>query len=129
MELKREEKLTDELEELKEENLELKLSAVRKDVASLKTDLHQHLDRILEQTSKTNGSVAKALERIHALEKQDNKNKIDKLTKEFEQYKKKNKFWNTLSENRWIVIMIIFLMYTLTIPEIREAVMMLLRIR
>lgn len=126
---KKGEKLSDELEELKAENLELKLSAVRKDVASLKTDLHQHLDRILEQTSETNGSVARALERIHAIEKQDNKNKIDKLAKEFETYKKKNKFWTTLSENRWVAIVIIFLMYSLTIPEIRDALLVILRVR
>ncbi len=123
------ERLTDELEELKNENLELKLSAVRKDVASLKTDLHQHLDRILEQTSKTNGSVAKSLERIHIIEKQDNKTKIDKLLLEFKEYKEKTKFWTVLSENRWILFIIFFLTYTLSIYEVRESLFLLLKLR
>ena len=57
------------IESLKEENLELKLGSIKKELTTFKVDMHRHLDLILEQTSKTNGSVARAMERINALER------------------------------------------------------------
>jgi len=79
-----------ELENLKNENLELKLSAIRKEMSTLKVDLHRHLDMIIdkigevnEKVSLTNGSVAKVTERTNQLERQDNKAKIEKLEADF----------------------------------------------
>ena len=110
-----------ELEILKNENLELKLSDIRKDMTNLKIDLHQHLDRILEQATLTNGSVARALDRIYTLERQDNKVKIDKITKEFEQYKQSMKFWHVVADNKWVTGIIFLVFYGFAIQEFREA--------
>ena len=63
------------IDELRCENLELKLSSIKKEMAMMKVDFHRHMDlimetnsekfsKILEQTSKTNGSVARAMEKI-----------------------------------------------------------------
>lgn len=124
-----EDRMADELEALKTENVELKIAAVRKDVANLKNDLHIHLDRILDQTSKTNGSVARALERIYKLERQETKVQLDKLNKEFSEYKEQTKFWHTLSQNKWIAGLIVFSMYAFTIQEIRDALFTLLKLK
>jgi len=110
-----------ELEILKNENLELKLSDIRKDMTNLKIDLHQHLDRILEQATLTNGSVARALDRIYTLERQDNKVKIDRITKEFEQYKQSMKFWHVIADNKWVTGVIFLVFYGFAIQEFREA--------
>jgi len=110
-----------ELEILKNENLELKLSDIRKDMTNLKIDLHQHLDRILEQATLTNGSVARALDRIYTLERQDNKVKIDRITKEFEQYKQSMKFWHVVADNKWVTGIIFLVFYGFAIQEFREA--------
>ena len=110
-----------ELEILKNENLELKLSDIRKDMTNLKIDLHQHLDRILEQATLTNGSVARALDRIYTLERQDNKVKIEKITKEFEQYKQSMKFWHVIADNKWVTGIVFLVFYGFAIQEFREA--------
>lgn len=118
-----------ELNELKNENLELKFAAIRKDVSNLKIDIHRHLDMILEQVSIVNKSVSEALERIYALERQDNKNRIDKLSEELENTKEELKFWRTISNNKWIVGLIAFVLYALSIQELRDLLLTLLRIK
>ena len=116
-----------ELEELKNENLELKLSAIRKDVSTLKVDLHRHLDMIVEKISEvndkvslTNGSVARASERINMLERQDSKNKIIELQQELCQYKEDTAFWHVVAKNKWVAGLIVFALYAFSIKEFRE---------
>lgn len=110
------------MEALKNENLELKLGDIRKDVASLKIDLHRHLDMILEKVSLTNGSVAKALDRISVLERQDNKIKIEELKSELRQYKQDTAFWHLVAKNKWVAGMIVFILYVMSIEELRNLV-------
>lgn len=109
------------VESLREENLELKLGSIKKELATFKVDMHRHLDLILEQTSKTNGSVARAMERINALEREDNKRKIESLQNEVKDYKTKTKFWYTISTNKWIAGLIAACAYAFTIQEFRAA--------
>jgi lipid II:glycine glycyltransferase (peptidoglycan interpeptide bridge formation enzyme) len=116
------------VEELKAENLELKLSSIRKELEVFKVDMHRHLDLILEQTSKTNGSVAKAMEKISELERQENKQKIEELKIELKAHQKKTKFWTLLSTNKWIAGLIFAVMYAFTIPEFRSALVSIFKI-
>ena len=116
------------VEQLRAENLELKFTAIRKDVSNLKTDLNLQLERIYAQTSQTNENVAKALERIYALERQDNKSKIEELRKEFEHYKKDTAFWHLIARHKWIAGLIVLLMYLMTITEVKELIFSLLRL-
>lgn len=124
-----------ELEELKSENLELKLSAIRKDVSSLKVDLHRHLDMIVEKigevndkVSLTNGSVARVTERINNLERQESKKKIEDLKQEFEQYKSDTAFWHIISKNKWVAGLIVFALYAFSIKEFRDLLLNILKI-
>ena len=124
-----------ELENLKNENLELKLSAIRKEMSTLKVDLHRHLDMIIdkigevnEKVSLTNGSVAKVTERINQLERQDNKAKIEKLEADFLQYKADTAFWYLIARNKWIAGLIIFALYAFSIKEFRDLLLNILRL-
>lgn len=117
-----EEQDTCKMEALKNENLELKLKDIRKDVASLKIDLHRHLDIILEKVSLTNGGVAKALDRISILERQDNKAKLEELKAEFKQYKQDTAFWHLIAKNKWVAGMVVFILYIMSIQELRNLV-------
>lgn len=114
--------IEDAVEELKAENLELKLGAIKKELASVKTDLHRHLDLILEQTSKTNGSVARAMEKINALEREDNKKQIEVLRLEIEKTKKETGVLRLLHNNKWVAGILAGFMYLFTIQEVRELV-------
>ena len=109
------------IDNLKEENLELKLGAIKKELATFKIDMHRHLDLILEQTSKTNGSVARAMEKIHALEREENKKHIAEIKEEFDNYKAKMGFWYTIATKRWVAGIIGTLLYAFTIQEFRDA--------
>lgn len=117
------------MEALKTENLELKLADIRKDVSNLKLDLHRHLDMILEKVSATNGSVAKALERIYSLERQDSKVKIEDLRRDFEKYKNDTVFWHLIAKNKWVAALIFFALYAMSISEIREMFFTLLNLK
>lgn len=110
------------VEDLKAENLELKLDAIRKGVDIFKTDMHRHLDLILEQTSKTNGSVARAMEKIAEIEREDNKVKLEELKKMVEAHKENTKFWTLLSTQKWVVVPIVIAMYALTYSPFRKAI-------
>jgi hypothetical protein len=110
------------LESLKEENLELKLGAINKELASFKIDMHRHLDLILEQTSKTNGSVAKAIERISAIERENNKKEIENLKEELNKTKRETGFLRLLYNHKWVAILVVSFMYLFTIQEVRQLV-------
>lgn len=116
--------IDDTIQELRDENVELKLGSIRKELIALKTDLHRHLDVILEQTSKTNGSVADALKRLATLEREDNKQKIDNLEEELidlrDQYKSELKFFRVLGTNRWVIPFILFPLIVWNIPGVSE---------
>jgi len=121
------------VEELKAENLELKLGAIKKELAVFKQDIHRHLDLVVDnmkdqfstvigQTSKTNGSVARALEKIAEIERQDNKTKIAELKLQFEKQQKDTKFWTTLASNKWMYIPVVIAVYALSYTEFRQMV-------
>jgi len=110
------------VEVLKEENLELKLDAIRKGVDIFKTDMHRHLDLILDQTSKTNGSVARAMEKIAMLEREDNKVKLEELNKRLDQHRKDLTFFTVVGKNRWVARGILVAISLLYIQEVREAI-------
>lgn len=114
------------IENLKEENLELKLNAIKKELATFKVDMHRHLDLVIttnkdqldkieKNTEKTNGSVARAMERINALEREENKKKIEELKDKLEAQEKKTKFWTILSSNKVFAIMALVTLYLLPI--------------
>lgn len=127
------------LEELRTENLELKLSGIRKEMASMKIDFHRHMDlvmetnkekfaKILEQTSQTNGSVARAVEKIAALEREDSKRRLDALELKLKDYKEQTKFWTLVSSNKWIAGTLLVALYILTLPEVRSQFFNLLKL-
>jgi hypothetical protein len=123
------------VEELKNENLELKLSAIRKDVSNLKVDLHRHLDMIVEKISEvndkvsiTNGSVARISQRINILERQDNKTKLENLRCEFEQYRRDTAFWHIISRNKWVAGLVVFTLYVFSIKELRDILLSIFKI-
>lgn len=117
------------VDDLKGEIIDLKLSSIRKDMATNKVDVHRHMDlviekfeeklthvtdkfddrfaRILEQTSKTNGSVARALEKIAEIERQDIATKLEKLRFEVDEHKKQTKPWRIVSTTKWVRIAIV----------------------
>lgn len=96
----------DAIESLKAENLQLKLDSIRKEVSVFKQDMHRHLDLILEQTSKTNGSVGRALEKIATLERQDNYNRILELSERIDTIKDETKPFRVIATNKWVRILI-----------------------
>ena len=121
------------VEELKAENLELKLQAIKEEMVVFKTDMHRHLDLLIDQTKeqlsvivgnteKTNGSVARAMEKIAELERQDNKRKLEELTKQLDQHKKDLTFFAVVGKNKWVARGIIFVISLLYIQEVREAI-------
>lgn len=121
------------VEDLKAENLELKLQAIKKELATFKVDMHRHLDLlidstkdqlsvIIKNTEKTNGSVARATEKIAELERQDNKAKVEELTKQLEQHKKDLTFFTVVGKNRWVARGIILVISLLYIQEVRDAI-------
>ena len=127
------------LEELRTENLELKLSGIRKEMAAMKVDFHRHMDlvietnkekftKILEQTSQTNGSVARAVEKIAALEREDSKRRLDALELKLKDYKEQTKFWTLVSSNKWIAGTLLVALYILTLPEVRSQFFNLLKL-
>lgn len=127
------------LEELRTENLELKLSGIRKEMASMKVDFHRHMDlvmetnkekfaKILEQTSQTNGCVARAVEKIAALEREDSKRRLDALELKLKDYKEQTKFWTLVSSNKWIAGTLLVALYILTLPEVRSQFFNLLKL-
>jgi len=120
--------MDNKLEVLEEENLNLKLEVIRKDIEVAKKDAigqHDHtnekIDKILVQVIKTNGSVAEVTERVATIERERNSDKIKKLEKE-------TKFWRTLTTNKWIIIPLFALGYALTIQEFREFIGAIFRI-
>lgn len=115
------------VEGLREENLELKLDAIRKGVELFKTDMHRHLDLILEQTSKTNGSVAKVMEKIASIEREDNKTKVAELSKELAQHRKDLTFFAVVGKNKWVARGILAVISLLYIQEVREAIFLALQ--
>ena len=127
------------LEELKSENLELKLAGIRKEMALMKLDFHRHMDlvmetnkekfdKVIEQTSKTNGSVARAMEKIADIEREDNKRRIDALELKLKAYKEQTKFCTLVSSNKWIAGTFIVTLYILTLPEVRSQFFNLLKL-
>ena len=94
------------LEELKAENLELKLDAIRKEVGMFKDDVYDKLDLILQKTSETNENVGRALNRINKLEQQDTETRIIKLQEELDRYRNETKPWRIISTNKWVRILI-----------------------
>jgi hypothetical protein len=127
------------VEELKAENLELKLGAIKKELTTFKTDIHRHLDLVMstnkeqldiieKNTEKTNGSVARAMEKINALEREDNKKQIEELKGELEKTKKETGFLRLLHNNRWVAILVVSFMYLFTIQEVRQLVFNWLKI-
>ena len=127
------------LEELRTENLELKLSGIRKEMVAMKIDFHRHMDlvmetnkekftKILEQTSQTNGSVARAMEKIASLEREDSKRRLDALELKLKDYKDQTKFWTLVSSNKWIAGTLLVVLYILTLPEVRSKFFNLLKL-
>ena len=127
------------IDELRSENLELKLSSIKKEMAMMKVDFHRHMDlvmetnkekfaKILEQTSQTNGSVARAVEKIAALEREDSKRRLDALELKLKDYKEQTKFWTLVSSNKWIAGTLLVALYILTLPEVRSQFFNLLKL-
>ena len=111
------------LKELEKENLELKLASLRKEILILREDLTRHLNLILDQTSKTNGSVARVMQQIHEID-QANENR-DRDIQELKEHRKGTKFWYTLQTNKWIVVPVILAFYALSRKEILELIIKL----
>ena len=127
------------IDELRCENLELKLSSIRKEMAMMKVDFHRHMDlimetnsekfsKILEQTSKTNGSVARAMEKIADLERQDTQSRLISLEAKVKEHKDQTKFWTLVASNKWIAGVLIVALYVITLPEIRSQFFNLLKL-
>lgn len=121
------------VEDLKSENLELRLQSIKKELATFKTDMHRHLDLLIDSTKdqlsiivanteKTNGSVARVTEKLAELERQDNKSKIEVLSNQLEQHKKDLTFFAVVGKNKWVARGILFVISLMYIQEVREAI-------
>jgi len=131
--------VTETVEDLKAENLELKLDGIREQFRVFKTDIHRHLDLLMENnkeqlnnieknTNKTNGSVARVVEKLAELEREDNKNNILALREQLNELKTSTNFWTTMSSNKWMYIPIAVAIYALTYYEFRQIVSQVLKI-
>ena len=105
----------------------------------MKVDFHRHMDlimetnsekfsKILEQTSKTNGSVARAMEKIADLERQDTQSKLISLEAKVKEHKDQTKFWTLVASNKWIAGILIVALYVITLPEVRSQFFNLLKL-
>jgi len=131
--------VTETVEDLKAENLELKLDGIREQFRVFKTDIHRHLDLLMENnkeqlnnieknTNKTNGSVARVVEKLAELEREDNKNNILALREQLNELKTSTNFWTTMSSNKWMYIPIAVAIYALTYYEFRQIISQVLKI-
>ena len=127
------------IDELRCENLELKLSSIKKEMAMMKVDFHRHMDlimetnsekfsKILEQTSKTNGSVARAMEKIADIERQDTQSRLQHLEAKVKEHKDQTKFWTLITANKWVAGLLVVVIYIITLPEIRTQFFNLLKL-
>ena len=112
------------VKELEKENLALKFAGVHKNIDDFRAEVSRSLSLILEQTSKTNGSVARATEKIHALE--HSKESMERLIEELIKHRKGTSFWYTLQTNKWIAIIMVLALYALTLDEVRELIIKLI---
>jgi len=131
--------VTETVEDLKAENLELKLDGIREQFRVFKTDIHRHLDLLMENnkeqlnnieknTNKTNGSVARVVEKLAELEREDNKNNILALREQLNELKTSTNFWTTMSSNKWMYIPIAVAIYALTYYEFRQIISQVFKI-
>lgn len=126
------------LEDLKEEITELKLSDIRKDITALKEYLttsndvtERKIDELIKHVKTTNGSVAKVTSEHMELQQEYSKH-MEMHTKTAETIDKIDKETKVV---RWIMkkpvivgIVILAILWSLTIPDIREFVSNLLKI-
>lgn len=120
METKNNEKV---IKELERENLELKLTAIKSDLENFKHEIQAKLNLILEQTSKTNGSVARVIKEIEDIKIANIER--DRVQNELQEYKKGTSFWYLLQNNKWIVIVSLLAASALTIVDVRELILKL----
>lgn len=97
---------------------ELKISALDDKFNSFKEEVLQSLKLILEQTSKTNGSVAKVVESIHKheLENIERDRALDDLNK----HREGTMFWYTIQTNKWIALLAAVALLSISSAEIKE---------
>jgi len=122
-------------QKLKDENLELKLSAIRASIETIKDsnkvehdEIMNELHSILQHVKKTNGSVARVTERLARLEQ-------DKLLKDKELQElaesvaiesKQTKLWRTISSNKWVMILLLVFIYMLGSNMFRDVIFQLI---
>ena len=105
----------------------------------MKVDFHRHMDlimetnsdkfaKILEQTSKTNGSVARAMEKIADIERQDTQSRLQHLEAKVKEHKDQTKFWTLITANKWVAGLLVVVIYIITLPEIRTQFFNLLKL-
>ena len=124
-----------DIEKLQEENLELKLSALKNiiDVNNKNNKLEHEqimgeLREILQHVKKTNGSVAKVTERLIKLEQdkavhmEDFNTLKDTVHKEREE----TKLWRTISSNKWVLTLILVMIYILGSNTFRDVLLNLI---
>lgn len=116
-------------DKLKDENLELKLSAIRTSIEATNIEskkghdeVMNELHEILQHVKKTNGSVAYVTERLSTVEED---NKLHK--KDYNDLKdivtiesKQTKPWRIITSNKWVLILLLTFVYLLGSNDFRE---------
>jgi hypothetical protein len=118
------------------EILELKLAAMRRELSMFREEMSKHLtfiqsiqetklNQILEQTSKTNGSVARVMKDIHII--QEGNIERDRALDDLVKHKTGTSFWYTLQTNKWIAIFMIISMWAMSVKEFRDLLISIIK--
>ena len=107
--------------DLKQENLDLRFTVIRNDIEGFKTTLVGHLTRIEGQTLKTNGSVARVVQRLADVEKlQEEVTRIEaENNTAISILKEHTKVLGVLVDKKWVSIVTLACMYALTLEPVR----------
>lgn len=106
-------KMLEDVRHLEEENLELKLNDIRKDITVLEEKLCLKLDEIITHVKETNGSVAKVTEannklrasfQSHCIEAATKLEKLDKVDEETKTVR-----WLFKHPKIWYIVVVLFI--------------------
>lgn len=108
----------DKVREQDKEITDLKIQALRNELALFRDDVKTHLNLILEQTSKTNGSVARVVKEISDIK--DREKEVERALDELQEHKKGTSLWYTIQTNKWIALLAALACLALSTQEVRE---------
>jgi len=120
-----------DLEKLQEENLELRLNALKSMIHSNNeknreehAEIIKKIEDVLKHVKETNGNVAKVNERVYKLEKEKSLkvNEIERIKDVINKEREETKLWRTISGNKWVLMLILVFIYILGSNTFRDVV-------